>query len=335
MRAFSCFGVCLALVAHSLLSPLGVVSETVGINGNQYHDTGKATSSCTRRVTVEGEGDCYYSLKRLVSGTGVTNMNARGLFTSVSGEVVKYKDANQDGEWTLESVPKLGVATGINAPTSRLHVSGEIRASRGLNLYPADQRMAENVRDVDGADSYTRVKQLRVRDFEYHAAYAHEMDMPAGGTVRSVLSQETGKVIPDAVRTLVGQESWGAKGTQRGHLEVDAVQQILSDRLFYDLLAAFQQLAANNEALQAQVNALQAEVTQFKADTSDNFNAAKADRLNLRDTIAKDKSDQLRDDMDLETKLAAEEAARKAKDDAIIKQLDYVSQVFSTYTNYN
>ena len=116
---------------------------------------------------------------------------------------------------------------------------------------------------------------------------------------------------------------------------MDAVQQILSDRLFYDLLAAFQQLAANNEALQAQVNALQAEVTQFKADTSDNFNAAKADRLNLRDTIAKDKSDQLRDDMDLETKLAAEEAARKAKDDAIIKQLDYVSQVFSTYTNYN
>ena len=51
------------LIIQIILLKNIVVSETVGVNGNLYADTGKSSSSCTRHVTVEGEGDCYYSLK--------------------------------------------------------------------------------------------------------------------------------------------------------------------------------------------------------------------------------------------------------------------------------
>ena len=40
------------------------------------------------------------------------------------------------------------------------------------------------------------------------------------------------------------------------------------------------------------------------------------------------------DDNDLEDKLLAEQNARIKRDNELTKQLDYVSQVFSTYTNY-
>lgn len=329
-----CMLVFLAMVT-SLLH--GAVGETVTVNGNLYADTGKSTSSCTRHVTVEGEGDCYYSLKRLVSGTGVTNMDARGLFTKTTGEIVKYENADGDGRWTLTSVPKIGIAIANSSntgPTSRLHVSGEIRDVRGMNLYPADQRLVKNIRDIDTKVSYMRTKQIKVRDFEYHPAYEAAMDMPTGGTVRSVLAQELGSVIPEAVRTLSGQESFGAPGTINGHVEVDAVQQVVPDRVFYDLLASFQELATRHEALQAQVNTLTLELRTFKTNTSDNFNAAKTDRSNLRNILSKTQSDHLADDTDLEEKIANERNARIEKDDAIVKQLDYVSQVFSTYTNY-
>ena len=112
------------------------------------------------------------------------------------------------------------------------------------------------------------------------------------------------------------------------------MQQLISGRVFYDLLASFQQLANQHDKLQKQVNDLQAELTQFKKDTADNFNRAKNDRLNLREVLSKAQSDQLTDDNDLEDKLLAEQNARIKRDNELTKQLDYVSQVFSTYTNY-
>ena len=112
------------------------------------------------------------------------------------------------------------------------------------------------------------------------------------------------------------------------------MQQLIPGRVFYDLLASFQQLANQHDKLQKQVNDLQAELTQFKKDTADNFNRAKNDRLNLREVLSKAQSDQLTDDNDLEDKLLAEQNARIKRDNELTKQLDYVSQVFSTYTNY-
>merc|ERR1712072_1472885 len=153
-------------------------------------------------------------------------------------------------------------------------------------------------------------------------------------TVRSVITQETSTAIPGAVKTLVGQEKFGVSGTQNGFLEVDKMQQIIPGRIFYDLLASFQQLANQHDKLQKQVNDLQAELTKHKQDTVDNFNGAKNDRLNLREVLSKAQSDQLTDDKDLEDKVLAEQNARIKRDNELTKQLDYVSQVFSTYTNY-
>jgi hypothetical protein len=313
-----------------------VLSETVGVNGNLYADTGKSSSSCTRHVTVEGEGDCYYSLKRLISGTGISNMNARGMFTRTNGEFVKYENANNDGQWELSSVDKVGIATSqTTAPTSRLHVSGEIRSARPFNLYAADQRLMQNIRNVNITNAYKSVRKLKVRDFEYHPAYEAATNLGNGATtVRSIVTQEASTAIPGAVKTLVGQEKFGEVGTQNGFLEVDKMEQIIPGRVFYDLLASFQQLANQHDQLQKQVNDLQAELKQHKKDTADNFNSAKNDRLNLREILSKTQSDHLSDDNDVEDKIATERNERIKRDDEITKQLDYVSQVFSTYTNY-
>ena len=324
------------LIIQIILLKNIVVSETVGVNGNLYADTGKSSSSCTRHVTVEGEGDCYYSLKRLISGTGVSNMDARGMFTRTNGEFVKYESANNDGQWQLTSVDKVGIATSqTTAPTSRLHVSGEIRSARPFNLYPGDQRLMQNIRDINITTSYENVRKLKVRDFEYHPAYEAATNLGSGSTtVRSVVTQELSTAIPSAVKTLVGQEKFGEVGTQNGFLEVDKMQQVIPGAIFYDLLASFQQLANQHDKLQKQVNDLQAELTKHKQDTADNFNAAKNDRLNLREVLSKAQSDHLTDDKDLEDKVLAEQNARIKRDNELTKQLDYVSQVFSTYTNY-
>ena len=101
------YRLCAAVINLMVLGNTLVIAETVGINGNLYSDTGKSSSSCTRHVTVEGEGDCYYSLKRLISGTGISNMNARGAFVNTNGELVKYESANNDGQWKLSSVDKM------------------------------------------------------------------------------------------------------------------------------------------------------------------------------------------------------------------------------------
>ena len=69
---------CLAVLV-ALLHPTGprpCASETVNADNGIYHDTGNGP--CTRRVTFGGEADCYYSLKRLKSGTGIVNMEAKG-----------------------------------------------------------------------------------------------------------------------------------------------------------------------------------------------------------------------------------------------------------------
>ena len=50
--------------------------------------------------------------------------------------------------------------------------------------------------------------------------------------------------------------------------------------------------------------------------------------------LSKTQSDHLTDDNDLEDKIVTERNERTKRDDEITKQLDYVSQVFSTYTNY-
>ena len=330
------YRLCAVVLNLLALGNILVNAETVGINGNLYSDTGKSSSSCTRHVTVEGEGDCYYSLKRLISGTGISNMNARGAFVNTNGELVKYESANNDGQWKLTSVDKIGIATAQTvAPTNRLHVSGEIRSARPFNLYQADQRLMKNIRSINITAAYEDVRKLKVRDFEYHPAYEAATSLGNGDTtVRSVVTQEAGSVIPGSVKVLQGQEKFGEVGTQNGFLEVDKMQQLIPGRVFYDLLASFQQLANQHDKLQKQVNDLQAELTQFKKDTADNFNHAKNDRLNLREIISKAQSDHLTDDNDLEDKLLAEQNARIKRDNELTKQLDYVSQVFSTYTNY-
>ena len=330
------YRLCVVVLNFLALGNILVNAETVGINGNLYSDTGKSSSSCTRHVTVEGEGDCYYSLKRLISGTGISNMNARGAFVNTNGELVKYESANNDGQWELTSVDKIGIATAQTAaPTNRLHVSGEIRSVRPFNLYQADQRLMKNIRSINITAAYEDVRKLKVRDFEYHPAYEAATSLGSGGTtVRSIVTQEAGTAIPGAVKILSGQEKFGEVGTQNGFVEVDKMQQLISGRVFYDLLASFQQLANQHDKLQKQVNDLQAELTQFKKDTADNFNRAKNDRLNLREVLSKAQSDQLTDDNDLEDKLLAEQNARIKRDNELTKQLDYVSQVFSTYTNY-
>jgi hypothetical protein len=307
----------LALLHPSSLEPCA--SETVNADNGIYHDTG--SGPCTRRVTVGGEADCYYSLKRLMSGTGIVNMAAKGVFQKDDGELVKYASASTEGEWSLASLPDTRLA-------KSLHVKGKVRSAHGANFAVRDSRVQTDTVLVDTQKMYQSVRNLEVRDFKFRSEYAGEVGLTIGETIRGFTAQQVEASIPAAVSVAPGQEVFTDGVTT---LEVDAPKLLSNDRLLVELVGAFQQLADQHDQLRAVHVALQAEVTaltaQIKAQDATNV----ADRLDLRALISTEASARLANSTSLSKSVEAEEAARLANVEKLTRDLAYVSRVFTTY----
>eukprot|EP00946_MAST-07B_sp_MAST-7B-sp1_P003141 g3141.t1 len=312
---------CLAVLV-ALLHPTGprpCASETVNADNGIYHDTGNGP--CTRRVTVGGEADCYYSLKRLMSGTGIVNMEAKGLFQNKDGELVKYASASADGEWSLSSLPDVRLA-------KSLHVEGKVRASHATNFVTLDSRVQEDVVLANTRDMYNSIRKLEVRDFKFRSEFAGEGGLMAGETLRGFTAQQIETAIPAAVSIAPGQEVFTDGVTT---LEVDAPKLVSYERLFAELLGAFQILADQHDQLRSDHEALQAEVTALTAQIKAQDAAELADRLDLRALISTEASARLANSTTLSKGLKAEEAARQANVEKLTRDLAYVSRVFTTY----
>jgi len=316
----------LTLTLLSLLLQRGS-TETVNADNGVYTDTGNGP--CTRRVTVGGEADCYYSLKRLMSGTGITNMTAKGTFINTHGELVRYSSATSNGEWILEQVPKLGVR--VERPTHIMHVQGKVRSAKSHNMVPLDSRLQENIVAASTTDMYARVRQLEVRDFTYKPSYAVDASLPTTALHRSFSSQQVETIIPSAVESLVGQEVFGEHGGAHPVVEVDAMKVVDHQRLFAELTGAFQKLADLHDLLQASHNQLRADFTLLQNQVTARDAADLADRLDLRSTLATESSTRLADVTRLDSELQQEETQRKSNVQKLTRDLAYVSRVFTTY----
>ena len=298
---------------------LPATSETVNADNGLYHDTGNGP--CTRRVTVGGEADCYYSLKRLMSGTGIVNMEAKGLFQSKDGELVRYQSASVNGEWSLASLPDTRLA-------KSLHVEGKVRAAHATNFATLDARVQEDTVIANTLSMYESVRKLEVRDFKFRSEYAGEAGLTYGDTLRGFTAQQVETTIPAAVSIAPGQEVFTDGVTT---LEVDAPKLVSYERLFGELVGAFQRLADQHDTLRADHDALQAEVTALKAQVKARDAADLADRLDLRALISAEASARLANSTSLSKSLADEEAKRQANVDKLTRDLAYVSRVFTTY----
>ena len=312
------------LLLHAIVP---AATETVNADNGIYHDTGNGP--CTRRVTVGGEADCYYSLKRLMSGTGITDMTAKGTFMGEDGELVRYLSAGSNSEWLLEPVPKLGVR--VVKPSHTLHVQGQIRSAHSHNLVPLDSRLQENVVAVDTSLMYTRVRALEVRDFTYKPSYSLAASLDTTITHRSFTAQQIETTIPAAVSTTSGQEVFGKIGDANPVVEVDAVKVVDHQRLFAELTGAFQKLADLHDALRADHNQLRADFVTLQQQVTARNAADLADRLDLRALISSESSSRLANATSLSSSIDQEEAARTSNVQKLTRDLAYVSRVFTTY----
>jgi hypothetical protein len=302
-------------------------TETVNADNGLYHDTGNGP--CTRRVTVGGEADCLYSLKRLMSGTGVTNMTAKGLFLGNNGELVRYSDATADGEWLLESIPSLGVR--VEKPSHRLHVQGQIRSAQSQNFVALDFRLQENVVASSTASLYTRVRALEVRDFTYKPAYSVDSGLDTATVHRSFTAQQVETTIPSAVTTTPGQEVFGVQGAAHPVVEIDALKVVDHQRLFAELTGAFQRLADLHDELRADHNQLRADFTALQQQVTARDAADLADRSDLRSLLSTESSTRLANATSLSNSIQKEENMRVADVQKLTRDLAYVSRVFTTY----
>ena len=324
MRAAPCL-LFLLLIHPLLVRPAR--AETVNADNGLYHDTGNGP--CTRRVTVGGEADCYYSLKRLISGTGITGMNAKGVFLSNTGELVRYLDASADGEWSLESLPALGVR--VASPSHTLHVQGTTRSSSLGHFTLMDSRIQDSAIKSDTTLMYNSVRAIEVRDFSFKPAYALENGLTVGETVRAFTSQQVEGAMPAAVSTVPGQEVFGEPAGAYPQLEVDAPKLVSQERLFVELLGAFQRLADLHDALRMDHDALQTEVSALKAQVAARDAADLADRLDLRSLLSTEASQRQANATQLSQAVSNEVANRVADVAKLTRDLSYVSRVFATY----
>eukprot|EP00949_MAST-11_sp_MAST-11-sp1_P005062 g5062.t1 len=316
----------MALMLFLLVAKDGCQGETVGANGGVFHE--REAGGCTRRVTVNGEGDCYYSLKRLISGIGITNMDAVGTFTSGDGEIVKFRDANSDGEFLLEPVDRVGVR--VRKPSHVLHVHGERRYTKALGHVSLDQRLQREVTQIDTDAALTAIRGIDIVDFKFHDAYGTTVGLK-GHSLRGVSSQQVLQVIPESVSTLEGQESFGSVGGADGMVEVDSMKLVDHSRLFYDAIAAIQALATKHDALRADHESLLSEVKQLRAEIAARDTTDKDDRDNIRAVLASESSIRAKDVATLQAALDSEETARTVDVEKLTKQLAYVSEVFTSY----
>ena len=302
-------------------------SETVDADNNLYHDTGNGP--CTRRVTVGGEADCYYSLKRLMSGTGITNMSAKGTFMNTDGELVRYSSATGNGEWVLESVPAVGVR--VKKPTHRLHVQGETRAAKSHNWVALDSRLQENVVAADLGTMYNQVRQLEVRDFTYKPSYAVDTGLDTTTVHRSFTAQQVETAIPKSVTTTPNQEVFGYGQHVHPVVEVDALKVVDHQRLFAELTGAFQKLANLHDELRADHAQLRADFTLLQQQVTARNAADLSDRLDLRRVLSMESSNRLANATALTNSIETEKKAREGNVQKLTRDLAYVSRVFTTY----
>ena len=191
-----------------------------------------------------------------------------------------------------------------------------------------DARVQEEVVQANTLRMYNSVRKLEVRDFKFMSEFAGENGLATDKTLRGFTSQQVETAIPAAVSIAPGQEVFTDGVTT---LEVDAPKLVSYERLFSELVGAFQQLADQHDQLRADHDSLQAEVTALKAQIKAQDASDLADRLDLRALISTEAAARLANSTSLSKSLSTEEATRIANVEKLTRDLAYVSRVFTTY----
>jgi hypothetical protein len=130
----------------------------------------------------------------------------------------------------------------MDAPSDALVLtSAQIQSSVANSIsYTSDRRLKTNIRAVDTRECLEKVKQLRVREYEWHQSRviaAHQE-----GTQRGFIAQEVEEAVPAAVSTSEGKETIKGKGGEE--MEVEQVKRLSNGPLLVEMVGAVQELEA-------------------------------------------------------------------------------------------
>ena len=205
-----------------------------------------------------GERDCYQTLKRLASGTGMpgTSNGGKLLFLDNNGQLARFLNGGDDGSVTLQKSGRVGID--VAKPTSKLHVNGDMRASRSTAFVAMDRRLMVpgSITAVNSTLQLAALRQLHVRDFRWRTAFATDMEVPVASVRRGLVSQEVEAHIPHGVVATPGTEVFDA--ASGSPLPVDQLKLVDYEAVVVNLVGSAQGLAIENDQLRARVTALEA-----------------------------------------------------------------------------
>nr|XP_006815766.1 PREDICTED: myelin regulatory factor-like [Saccoglossus kowalevskii] len=152
---------------------------------------------------------------------------------------------------TPDSVFHVG-RVGINTdrPEESLVVHGDIKVT-GQVLQPSDERVKENIEDVDTKEQLRKVAKLRLVSYDYIPEYiAHSGMSEQNSKTTGVLAQDLRDVMPDAVK-----ES-GDVILPNGH-RIDKFLIVNKDRIYMENVGAVKELCKLTDNLENRIDELE------------------------------------------------------------------------------
>jgi len=155
------------------------------------------------------------------------------------------------------------VGIGIATPTWSIHLATDSAAQSGpSNLWTvnSDARIKENIQDI--TDALSTIRQLRARTFNYHPAYAKDVDADENRTYYGFIADEVEKVLEGCVKGS-GMHCYGGKMKNRFDNAGSAPEPIpgMENLKAFDMhnilvfsVQAVRELAENTKRLQEQLS---------------------------------------------------------------------------------
>jgi hypothetical protein len=210
---------------------------------------GIGTNNPSFRLDVRGEASISFDgTNRLILGADGNQPYIGGYLGNDLRILANYIEAiriKQNGN----------VGIGINAPTEKLHVNGNILANG--SIFPSDIRIKENIVNADTADNLKHILALQVKHYDYtnnYVEYCNKDDTSNYGFI----AQQVEKVIPNAVKTIPFNIT---KKLDNGTFETiehyDDFKVIQKDLIFTELVGALQEQQKIIDSQKARIDYLE------------------------------------------------------------------------------
>jgi Chaperone of endosialidase len=152
----------------------------------------------------------------------------------------------------------LGIGMHPGAYQLQLSTDNAGKPSTNTWTITSDSRIKTNIEDANIDECLDKIRGVRLREFNYHPAYAGQHKLDKDKKKLGVVAQELEQVAPNCIRTHQGTTTFASEGEK---LEIHELKTVNVDELNYAMYGAIQKLSQMVEALQQKVAQMEATAT--------------------------------------------------------------------------